>query len=323
MDRAGRNFLALAAVALLIGAFGLCALIAYGILPLVEGRAAGTGLAAMAVAGLVALIGRCAWLAAQVVRREAVAGRALSRRISAAAMPIPATLCRVAEQTGLAGRVVLIDSESACSFVYGLRSPKVVISAGLLERLSTEELSAALEHERYHVANLDPLRSVVARVVADALFLLPALEGLRSRYEAARELAADRRAMALVGRRPLVGALLKVMEDTDSEAPATVALAAPNAIESRLIQLETGREPTLGALAAGRLGATLLGALGFLALLVVLPLAVGGTAELARELGPESLLEGAVLCLAPLAVVATFPYLRLSIRSRRGLRPPS
>jgi Peptidase family M48 len=42
--------------------------------------------------------------------------------------------------------------------------PRVVVSQGLLERLSDAELRAVLEHEGYHVANLDPLKLVVLRV---------------------------------------------------------------------------------------------------------------------------------------------------------------
>jgi Zn-dependent protease with chaperone function len=319
MDRAGRNFLALAAAVLVFGAYGLCALIAYGVLPLMEGRSHDGGLALFAVAALAALVTLSAFLAARTLRREVTAERALSRRIEAGAIPAPARLRLAAREAGLEGRVVLIDSGSSCSFVFGARSPRVVLSTGLLSRLSADELQATLEHERYHVLSLDPLRSTFARAAVAALFFLPALRTINRRYEAGRELAADRRAAALVGRRPLAAALLKAMEGGAGEEPAVIALAAPAAMDSRLVQLETGREPQPKGIGAGSLAATGLGALVFAALLVGVPLAIGGGADLSHELGPASLLEGAALCLTPLVVLAAASYRTLATRSARAL----
>jgi Zn-dependent protease with chaperone function len=315
MDRAGRNFLALTTVALVFGAYGLCALIAYGVLPLAEGRSQNSGLASLAAAGLATLLVLSAFRAARTLRREMTAARALSRRIEADAIPIPSMLVLAAREVGLAGRVQVVDSARSCSFVYGALAPRVVLSGGLLSRLSGVELRAALEHERYHVLSLDPLRDALARAAVDGLFFFPALKSIHRRYEAARELAADRRAVTLVGSRPLAAALLKAMEGAGEAPPATVALAAPGVMEARLTQLETGREPGLAAVDGRSLAATALGALAFLILLAGIPLAAGGSRELARELGPASLLEGAILCLLPLTAVAALIYRRLWIRS--------
>jgi Zn-dependent protease with chaperone function len=69
------------------------------------------------------------------------------------------------------------------------------------------------------------------------MFFLPALRMLGVRYEAARELAADRRAVGIVGPRPLAGALLKAIEGAPVDRPATIPLAARRSIDSRLVQL--------------------------------------------------------------------------------------
>jgi beta-lactamase regulating signal transducer with metallopeptidase domain len=196
--------------------------------------------------------------------------------------------------------------------------PRVAISSGLLARLSGGELRAALEHERYHVERLDPLRSALAGAAVDAMFFLPVLRTLRGRYEAARELAADRRAVEIAGARPLAGALLKAIEGGAAERPPTVPLAAPQTIDSRLTQLETGREPRPAGIDRRSLGASALGASVFLILLVGAPLAVGGSADLSRELGPAGLLEGAAICLLPLAAATALFYRRLSTRSTRA-----
>lgn len=314
MDRAGRNFLALVAVALVVSAYGLCALVAYGIVPLVEGRGHDARPAFTAVAALAALVTTSVFLAARTFLREVAAARALSLRIQAGAIPAPTRVRVAAREAGLEGRVVLIDAGSACSFVLGLRSPRVVLSTGLLSRLSAEELQAALEHEHYHVLSLDPLRSTVARVVVAALFFLPVLRTINRRYEAGRELAADRRAATLVGRRPLAGALLKAMEGASEEEPAAIALAAPAVMDSRLVQLETGRESQPDGVGVFSLGATAVGAVVFAALLIVVPSTDGGAPALAREFSPTGLLEGVVLCLLPLAAVAFLGYRRLSTR---------
>jgi beta-lactamase regulating signal transducer with metallopeptidase domain len=314
MDRAGRNFIALAAIALALVAYGFCALIADGILPLLEGRIEGDGVGLFAVVCLSGLLGASTGLFIRSLRREARATRRLSRRIEPAALPMPATLLRLTREARLCGRVTLTDSPHCCSFVYGLLVPRVAISLDLYGRLSEAELRSVLEHERYHVESLDPLRSALASAAGDALFFLPAAEILRRRYEAARELAADRQAVGIVGPRPLAGALLKAVEGGAIDLVATIPLAAARSIESRLSQLETGREPRLGGAGRRALALSAIGISAFLVLLAGAPLASGGSA-LATEFGPTALLEGAAFCLAPLAATAVVFYRRLSTGS--------
>lgn len=89
-----------------------------------------------------------------------------------------------------------------CSFAYGVLTPRVAVSRGLLKGVSDDELRAVLEHERYHVCNLDPLKVVLVQALSAAFFFLPALDSLRARYLAGRELAADRRAVRACGAGP-------------------------------------------------------------------------------------------------------------------------
>jgi len=289
MDKAARNFFLLAALALLFGGLGLCAVFVSGLLPIIEGRSEDAGPSLVAVTGLAALLASSACRGARTLRREVRAGRALARVVAEGALPTPARLCRAAGEAGLSGRVRLINSDTSCSFVYGVLSPSVVFSSGLVSRLSPEELQAALAHERYHVVSLDPLRSAVGRVAVDALFFLPALRGIHRRYEAARELAADRRAVAVVGQQALVGALLKAMEDPGAEPAASAALASPAVMDSRLVQLESGREPPSRSIDPIDLTASVIGAAAFVALLLSVPLAIGGASDLARQIEPVNL----------------------------------
>jgi hypothetical protein len=216
MDSAARNFFALVGICAVLGAYAVWGFIAYVAVPLFGadggafGRLSAAGvLPALILAALLAIsIGR----AAGALRRQIAASRRLSRGVQAAALPPTLELRAAARLTGLVGRVALVDSGGPFSFVYGVLVPRVAISQGFLNILTAEELRAALEHEHYHVRSLDPFRALTGKVLSEAFFLLPSLKALRARYEVARELAADRHAEHVCGRRPLLGALLKGLE---------------------------------------------------------------------------------------------------------------
>src|SRR5271165_2581003 len=219
LDRANRSFLAFMAIALLLGAFLLCGALGGVLLPLILARIPnGRFLAAvhgdasfMPVLLFVASIAVGLGLGVRSLLLQTVASRRLARLVEALALAPRDRLTRAAMQTGLAGRVVLVEAADSFSFVYGVLTPRVAVSSGFLEGATSAELRAVLEHEHYHVRNLDPLKVVLVRALSTTLFFLPALESLRARYVAGRELAADRRAVEVCGRRPLAGALLKVV----------------------------------------------------------------------------------------------------------------
>lgn len=156
------------------------------------------GLALLLVVASVAVLWtiRCAWLAAS-------SRRALGALPSQA---IPTALSLAAERTGLS-RVVVLSSSSPVAFCAGFLRPTVFVSAGLLSRLERSELDAVLVHERHHAERRDPLRRMVMGAIKDALFFLPLLEWWIAGRVVESELAADRRALAEVGLRPLAGAL--------------------------------------------------------------------------------------------------------------------
>ena len=202
------------------------------------------------------------------------------------APPTP-ELRAAADGDGLDGRVAVVDSGEPFSFVYGVLVPRVAISRGFLESLTAEELRAALEHERYHVRNLDPLRALIGKVLTEAFFLLPSLEVLRARYQPARELAADRRAEQACGGRPLLGALLKALEGPEAEPVVSASLAEPGLLDARISRLETGRMPALAVASSSSLAWSALGASAFLFVFVSAMIGLGGTSALARAAAYE------------------------------------
>jgi Zn-dependent protease with chaperone function len=204
-------------------------------------------------------------LAARSVRAQVEATRRLDARVHTLGRPVPGELASAAVGAGLEGRVVLVAGDEPFSFAYGLWRPTVVVSEGLLAA-APNELAAVLAHERYHVAARDPLKVVFARALPAGFFYLPALGQLRDGYVAARELAADRRAIEACGRRSLAGALYQVVRGPSwPELQVAAAIGGPELLDARITQLETGSEarvepPSRGALVASVLGVALLAA---------------------------------------------------------------
>jgi len=331
LDRANRSFLAFVSVASLFGATVLCGAIGGVLVPLSLARMSHGGLAGLwsdpgslpALLLFFVLIAVGLGLGTRALVQQAVASRTLSCRVSALATAAPEALAQTARQTGLAGRVVLVDAADSFSFVYGLMTPRVVVSRGLLERATGEELRAVLEHEGYHVRNIDPLKAAIVRVFSEALFFIPALDSLRARYVAGRELAADRRAVALCGRRPLAGALLKVVRGPDwSEQAGAAEISSPELLSVRIIQLETGFEPKPEALDAERVVLSLGCVTLFAVVFLVSVSRLGGASALYHATGTGLISAtwlNTVTCAVPFVSAGLAMYWLLAWRARRPL----
>lgn len=328
MDSPTRNFLGLVGTSAALAAYPVCGLIAYVLVPLVglsPGALAHLGPVCLLPAiALTLLVGASAGLGLRMLGRQMSASRRLSRQVRALALPPPPALSVAAKASGLDGRVTMVDSAEQFSFVYGILVPRVAIGRGFLESLTAEELRAALEHERYHVRHLDPLRALLGKTLTEAFFLLPALEVLRLRYEAGRELAADRRAERFGGRRALLGALAKALEEPGREPVITASLADPGLLDARISRLETGRAPALASIGFQSLLSSALGVCSFLLLLIAAVVGLGGTSALASmaadELSASGILLGA-LCAAPVIALVGLAYWRLARRAGEPLSP--
>jgi len=330
MDSPTRNFLGLVGTSATLAAYPVCGFIVYVLVPLLglsPGALAHLGPACLLPAVvLTALVSTSVALAVRMLGRQISASRRLSRQVRSLALPLPPKLSVAAQVTGLDGRVAMIDSPEQFSFVHGILVPRVVIGRGFLESLTAEELRAALEHERYHVRHLDPLRASLGRALTEAFFLLPSLEVLRLRYEAGRELAADRRAEQAWGRQPLLGALLKALEEPGREQVISAALADPGFLDARISRLEAGQAPALASVDIPGLLTSALGACSFLLLLVAAVVGLGGTSALAGMAADELSAGGALLgalCAAPVVAVTSLIYWRLSRRASEPLPPGS
>ncbi len=330
-DSANRYFIAFMGIALAVGANVLCGAIGGVLVPLVLARAARGGPAALFSHGasllppllFALLVAIGLGLAGRSLARQLLASHRLGRRLRERVRELPDSLAARAVQAGLSGRVVLVDAPESFSFVYGVLVPRVAVSRGLLEGVSGRELRAVLEHERYHVCNLDPLRIVLVRALSAALFFLPALGSLRARYVAARELAADRRAVAACGRRPLAGALLKVVGGPEwSELDVAIPVGGPELLDVRVAQLETGHEPRPQALGSTRIAISLAGTAVILAVFLASVSSFGGPAAVRQATGgglATAALLGDLACTIPFAGAGLLAYLMLALRASRPL----
>jgi hypothetical protein len=234
---------------------------------------------------------------------------------------MPSRLALTAGDLELGGRVVLLDAPERFSFAYGLLTPRVAVSRGLLEGVSELELRAVLEHERYHVCNLDPLKAMSVQALSATFFLLPVLDSLGARYLAGRELAADREAVAACGHGPLAGALVKAVRGPEwDELDGVAPIGGPDLLDARVAQLETGAEPRLPMLGLARVALSLLGATLFAGAFLASVSSFGGATAVSRATGTalSSALLSGLICTAPLAVASAVAYW---IVARRASRP--
>jgi Zn-dependent protease with chaperone function len=119
----------------------------------------------------------------------------------------------------------IIDSDRPQAFCAGLVHPQVYLSRGALELLSPAELSAVLAHERHHASRRDPLRLASSRVLAEALFFVPALRGAIARQHSLAEIGADEAAVSSAGgdRAALASAMLSFSEASGADGTGLAA----------------------------------------------------------------------------------------------------
>lgn len=332
LDSGNRSFLALVVVAagllwigLGLGACILLSLVAYEVATDGLGQLSDGGWAVLPAMLFLALVGAGGLLGLWSVRKQVRSSASLARRVRALNLPPPAEVAAAARGARLHGRVRLVDSDERFSFAYGALVPRVAVSRGLVETVGPAELAAVLEHERYHVRNLDPLKVVLARALRAAVFYLPVLRQLEGRYIAGRELAADRRAVRACGRRSLAGALFKVVRGPEwPELGAAAAIGGPELLDVRVAQLESGSEPRPPRLSRAALALSLAGLAALGAAFAAPVASFGGLEAVIETTTPEADFDAADAALAPLCVVpwvlaALAAYGWLARRARRPL----
>lgn len=243
-------FLALVGIA--VAVYVLLGLSTCAVVAIATARVLSGGVSALAAAGedvgpavlvggvMVAAILSGLWS----LHRQLVATARLAREVRRSRVATDPVVQRLARDLGLEGRIEVVDAPDVISFTYGFVVPRVVVSAALVDAADDRELRAVLTHERYHVRQLDPLKTLAARTLTDAFFFLPVLRGLRRRYLVGRELAADRRVIDALGREPLAAALYRALTTPTSWQPTMgAAIGGFELLPARVSQLERGGRP--------------------------------------------------------------------------------
>jgi Zn-dependent protease with chaperone function len=157
----------------------------------------------------------------------------LNRELRLLAHPQPPRLAPIAADLDLANRLTFLPSFERSAFCYGLVRPRIAVTAGLVDRLDDEELTAVLIHERHHLRRRDPLRYLVFHALGVAVCMIPLASAVRRRLEVRSELAADRAALVVVPPGALAGALLAMLGCGERSG----AVAALSATEARIAHL--------------------------------------------------------------------------------------
>ena len=322
VDSANRSFAALFGGSLIAAMLLVCGAAVCVLVGLAVAEAASDGVGSLfrgghwtaavfvAVVGAGVVAGLCSFT------HQLFASRRLMRRISELSLPGDARVAAAARRIEMGRAVAVVDSDESFSFAYGAFTPRVAVSRGLVEQASEDELAAVLEHERYHVRNLDPLKVQFARALPRTFFYLPALRLFEQRYIAGRELAADRLAVQHWGVKPLAGALLKAVRGPQwPELPVAAALGGPELLDVRIAQLETGAEPALARLSLAQAAGTVMAGLVLTGLFAVAVASFGGIAGDAAGALSVLNIAGVLICAVPWAVGAWLGYRWLQRRA--------
>lgn len=167
-----------------------------------------------------------------LVRQFGKAAR-FRRRLSAVAQPhLMGQVRAAAEAAGLTD-VECVPIDVPMAVTIGVWRPTVIVSTGLADLLTVEELTAVLRHERVHREGRHPVLYGLARTASAAAFPIPALRTAARRVVLAGEITADKAAVDAHGVRSLVGALLKISDY--GATPHAVALGSIDGmLEDRL-----------------------------------------------------------------------------------------
>jgi Peptidase family M48 len=210
-------------------------------------------------AGLLVVVLGAAVLGSGRLGHELVLARRLDGRLGhGPTSAVSGRLARVAARVGCADRLAVVRAARPRAVCAGFLLPRVYLTTGLLEALGERELEAVLRHEAHHAVRRDPLRILVVRALAWAVFYVPVLRDLEAHFLAAKEIEADRAVVAAMrSRDALAGALLTLV---GRGAPALTGLAAFDPTAARIDALATGDDPPL-RLSPVRVGLSLIAVL--------------------------------------------------------------
>ena len=117
-------------------------------------------------------------------------------------------LSKLARKINLKDDILVVKNSQPIALCYGLFRPKIYISTGLLNTMSSNELEAILKHEKHHLEHKDNRSILFSHIVQNTFPFIPILSDLVNNFRIEREIAADAYAAA-GGKHQLVASALK------------------------------------------------------------------------------------------------------------------
>src|SRR5262249_34689178 len=149
-----------------------------------------------------------------------------------------------------------VDVDTPIMALVGVLRPTLLITRGVVEALTREELRAAVAHELGHFRARDNLKRLAMRAAPDLLGMTPAAAAIETRWAWAAEHAADNRACdSEQARCALASALVKIARLTPPRTPLAQPISTlvdGGEIASRVQRLLSGPSTARCSGGAGR-----------------------------------------------------------------------
>jgi hypothetical protein len=141
-------------------------------------------------------------------------------------------------------KIETVRAEIPFAFAVGVFRKKILISDGIRNLLTPQELRAVILHEAGHLTMNHPLKRIVVKALLKPLLFLPHREKIWNRYKVITEIAADEYAISS-GAEPvtLAGAILKTAK-TLSSVPAPLLTGFSNSQVKERIKALLGKDET-------------------------------------------------------------------------------
>jgi hypothetical protein len=198
--------------------------------------------------------------------------------------------------------VTVLPTDLKLAFAAGFRSPRAMVSQGVLASLGAQERVAVLEHEAAHARLGHPRLVVLAAVIEGAYGRAWPVRALSAALRRELEAVADQQAVRFVRRDALLGALLAIAE-APTAIHGTAGLYDAEHLRYRVRRLTSG--PSRHAAMTLAVGALVAG----LASLLAWSLCVFG--------GGRPTLAGLLMCLGSVSVFGYWPILTERLSPRR------
>jgi len=120
---------------------------------------------------------------------------------------------KLSEIYKLKGRVIIVKEKKPFAKVLGFFSPKIYLSSGLIKVMSFSELKAVLIHEKSHLESKDNLLRIILFFVSYSTPFYLIFSWLFEKFIEFQEVKADRLVVKALGKRPLLLAMRKLLDD--------------------------------------------------------------------------------------------------------------